>query len=186
MFGFIKRWLCGTVTDEENEPKISPDTPETGFTRSGDFFTTQREYTVYKSTRDGIVELTIPAGVKVFDGSRKKRAEKAIVTRMFGCSRSQYRSHRNVAFTYSLHEQVIPRNGLAKEPYECAGGIHFFTDILEAIDWHMGHTRHRQAGVQDVWDSVRFDDKSTTQSIISLLMNHCDTVHDDSPHTSLS
>ena len=115
------------------------------------FVTLKHDICVFKKTvtpdvkAEVITNLIIPAGARVFVTPGKCRADRAIVfsnvTRQYkreipsACSlRGSVTSWWSSPFTYRRGEQVLP-DCFSHSIQECAGGIHFFVDLNDALDY---------------------------------------------------
>ena len=91
------------------------------------------EFTAFKKTREGVVELRIPAHAKRSNATgRKCRASEAVVVSLpDGCDVA-HSLHDN-SFVYKKNKTVKPREPFCEDRWqECASGIHFYITRAEA------------------------------------------------------
>lgn len=85
-----------------------------------------------------IANIIIPAGAHVFITPIKCRASKAFVHSMVNSHTlrpvSTAKSWHSSQFVYRVGEMVVP-DKFSRAPDVCASGIHFYTDVVDAIDW---------------------------------------------------
>lgn len=87
-----------------------------------------------------IANLIIPAGTKVHISDGKCRAAKAEVVSMFrqrGKRKEVKKAYSGWtwSFIYRKGATVTPKHGFGTRLQQCEGGIHFFVDINEALDY---------------------------------------------------
>ena len=91
------------------------------------------EFTAFKKTSEGVVELRIPAHAKRSNATgRKCRASEAVVVSLpDGCDVA-HSLHDN-SFVYKKNKTVKPREPFCEDRWqECASGIHFYITRAEA------------------------------------------------------
>lgn len=91
------------------------------------------DFTGFKKTREGVVELRIPAHAKRSNSTgRKCRASEAVVVSLpEGCTEAH--SIHDSSFMYRQGETVKPTTAFCEDRWqECASGIHFYITRAEA------------------------------------------------------